>query len=524
MLRSSRRSFIGITTLMAVSACVMLFAYTFFFVELDMFTSMVRASNRSKTAAADRNRDVGTSNETQPAFKLRNGMDHGPLQISSCSSHGKHSSSWTLAPNGSTNLLYFPPSLLRYAKKHHNARKCYKYPHSKFCRKPLLKQFQRSAIIWERPPYRTCCGIGDRISSIIFVFALAVASDRPFFVSWMDAHTQFPLELTLSPSLIDWRIPTDLPTSRLKSGLRNWAKGRHVKLSIDNVTRPDGTRASLISDSLDDILGDAEVVRLYSRFSLLKDARMFRQNPFLKSNLPDLADLSRDGLIMARVMFQALFRVSQLIEERAMKLTPPKPFIAAHIRTGKDARESIGRFSWASNFTTIEIVSTIFKCSRQLFHDFILVNDTQSSVSRQQMHFFIASDSLEVKYVAIEYSRLRNIIVHSILRKSAHLWTDESDASNRSFSKVLRGTVKAPSYWVQENHSLPVSNTMCDAYLDIFTDVAILARASAFVTTGSRLSDMAYFLGRNVKMFKMRQKDSPSSRCSMLQASGWTGY
>lgn len=426
----------------------------------------------------------------------------------------------------STNesLSHLPLSLQLYARKHRYFRECLESPESDSCSSPLLHDFQRSVIVWDRPPYRTCCGIGDRISSITFIFALAVASNRPFFISWGDEYTPFPLELTLSPSAVDWRLPESLNSAKSQLKLHNWAHKFNNTVNIESVLSMDGNRRSLLTDDLNKILGEAPVIRLYSRFSLIRRARLFRSNSLVRSSLPDLAELSKNPLLMSRVMFQVLFKISPLVAKRALDLTPKTAFLGAHIRTGSDAKENIDRFSWVANRTSYDMATAALECTLQLSHDWIPKTVSQGREVYPRDSVFIASDSVQVKLAALRYSKIKNVVVHTLLRKSVHFWAPSPAISQNqtTYSQDINSErIPLQSSPANKTNS---DDTVCSTYLDIFTDVAILAQSNAFITTGSRFSDLAFFLSREAPMFKINMHESSSTKCSMSRVTGWTGY
>lgn len=368
-----------------------------------------------------------------------------------------------------TPSIDIPKTLADYIRNHREKKRCLEADANPPCVKipPTL--------VWKRQASKNCCGVGDRLETILFAFAVAVLSDRVFVIDYDDMFTPFPLELTLTPAEIDWRPPRQWHPEALSNKERvTWRRGFQTYRGYGrNVTKPGSNLTetfNMFEDDLIQMMARPAVISLYTRIRARKIPRILR-NPHMRRRYADLQMYNQDGNEheLIRKLLRTLFTPSQTILARAREVSPRagQSFVAVHIRAGRDVRESSPRLGWSSQVSATEVAQTLL--------DKVMQGDVTHA-----RHVFIASDSSDIKTEMMRLGRLRGFQMYAIMRPAMHI------------SLGLHGTVSDAD--------------TCQAYLDVFTDLAMMSRAEVLLSTTSassdpsRFSNAAFYLGKAVRM------------------------
>lgn len=407
-------------------------------------------------------------------------------------------------------------------------------------------------LVWARKPLRVCCGLGDRLSSLLSTFLMAVATGRPFFAEWGDEFTPFALQVGLAPGFVDWQLPPRLlsgAASYKNMPMCNWAKGfpyvvRNATAvtcsgsgvaGVHDLTKPGGVKAAFGGPK-------GPALRHYSRFAI--NSYLIKRHDDLAS-LPDVPEplrrLARESGndALAKALFTALFRVADGVWERADVLgfplfgaaakrpgngpratlnarirrpiaAQPVRFVAAHVRAGRDVGESsagMRRFDWAAKASAEDIAEAVLKCALR----FAAVPVGRVSRGGGGGVGNLPNVSANVTdgddCGNAEGGAKGSAVGDGACKVVVYIASDSQDVKRaaaqiapRLGARVLMQTGRRAAHLADP--ALDGSDVgrggllACQQYLDMFVDIAMLSAADRLVSTGSTFSDVAFHAAR----------------------------
>lgn len=415
-----------------------------------------------------------------------------------------------------------PPSLARYAAWHAAARRCLadrSCPH-----KPPVLLFHCLAA-------QSCGGLGDRLRGIHLTFLIAVATRRLFLIDIpAGEHSAFPLSSALHPVSIDWRPPfppsplppqntpqpqprpfrrlalasTHAPNDTL---LLNWA---FTDYDTVVVPRPSANYSHFFAaasavDHLDLVSQTArDARRITAAFASLPPFvriacnaphaiawKLFSAGHLLADAAPEL----RGAYTLAEVLrhvTHALFApapaVAALVadavffghEEEEEGDGGQLGYVAVHARTGGDVEEGDRpRFKeMARNYTAV--TAALLDCV-------VRRGATRGGLKR----VFLASDSTEFKGDFVRLATQRyGMTVRTLRERAVHVgkmnYDGDDDAGGHAGGEGDGGVLTS---------GVDGENRKCKDFLNVFVDVAAMARSQMIVSTGSGFSKTAFFIG-----------------------------
>lgn len=369
-----------------------------------------------------------------------------------------------------------PSSLQSYALWHKNARVCLSSP--KCLQKPPVLIFNCHSGV-------SCGGFGDRLRGIHFVFLLAISTRRAFFINIPKGeHSLFPLDSVLHPFYIDWRPPSYMlqsisdtsESSKTSYGELNWSlpKNRYALPLKPFLTH----QINLVHDEINFSTADFPLIlSISSNVGHVFIRQMLNNSPNFQS-CPDFQEMPTPLLL--RHLTHALFTPSPVISTLISKhgFSPNESYTAVHARTGDDVRElNKPRFAAMSgNYDAI--AESMIGCSKK------------HSSKTGLRNIFMASDSTKFKKVFRKHCNnvpiIRKVgtINSPALHVSQHYKKDDRYDEN-----------------VQNEVGLQREYSQCEAFLNIFTDLYLLARADIIVATRSGFSKAAFFMGNASELY-----------------------
>jgi len=221
-------------------------------------------------------------------------------------------------------------------------------------------------LVYSCQPYAQCGGHGDRLNGIVTAFMLAVLTRRLFLI---DSESPLPLQLLLTPRLVDWRV---------RGGLFATAFLRHH--SYHDKRRQFDTDLGRLASYPERVL----VLTLNYRM-----LRMLFEAPALHLQAAELGLPLRAPPFLVAEIFDVLFAPSPALRQElaALRHSVGNPedgrFIAVHLRTGDVA--------WDPARHGKTELSSFLACALKAEQELGLPADTP---------WLLATDSAEVAQVA----------------------------------------------------------------------------------------------------------------------------
>mmetsp|Transcript_99456 Transcript_99456/g.280655 ORF Transcript_99456/g.280655 Transcript_99456/m.280655 type:complete len:336 (+) Transcript_99456:2-1009(+) len=265
-------------------------------------------------------------------------------------------------------------------------------------------------LVYNCQPFAQCGGHGDRVNGVVTAFMLAVLTRRVFL---LDSESPVPLQLLLSPKLIDWRVRGSVLAT---AGLRHRAyhdKRREFEADIDRLAHD-----------------PAPVLVLSGNYRML---RSLFEAPSLRGAAVELGLPARAPAFLVAEVFDVLFtpapalgREILMLRERAGGLEDGQ-FIAIHLRTGD--------VSWDPARHGKAELGSFLDCAREAEGELRLS-------TAFDMPWLLATDSAEVARVASELPEA----VDGKLRIPGAVGRIHIDRSE--FAEVVEGAVANYAEWI----------------------------------------------------------------------------
>lgn len=374
-----------------------------------------------------------------------------------------------------------PDSVSKYIAWHTRNRPCYESGSSCYGRRP-------PSLIWHCPREGivACAGVGDRFRGIQVALALAIATDRMFFLDWPDHPV--PLTTAIIPGTIDWQVPATLNASGLPTldwffcrPPRKCRPGGHIP---DNEHLPNVNYAppdiNLQTDDLTAILAPNRDIAISIRIPSQTAVKLFR-NPHFKTRFAELAALRIPAWSLARAFMNALFVPAPAVRAVMDHVLSPdsarEGYTSVHARTGYDVGErSDNRFRHISAHAST-YAAELYTCSLKLL----------STTKRM----FLASDSVLYKSEFAKYAMRDGVELNYIGEKAFHFGrSDRRDADFEEREKAELG------------------------FVNVFADLFLLAGGQTIVTTGSGFATAAYMLG-NASLLHVAKPGNGTDHCTL---------
>ncbi|XP_029184404.2 uncharacterized protein LOC114952598 isoform X4 [Acropora millepora] len=241
-----------------------------------------------------------------------------------------------------------------------------------------------------------CGGYGNRLGAITSLFYLAVITGRAFLIDW---NTTVPIEKYLRPRNIQWDFPMS-KLRHLKKSYHYWGKGEHEFVNKDSQRSP--VNFNLFRHWLEDTdMGSFLDSPLEIVTSLWYFAPSFLQHKFAERVASEIGVKVRGhrySLVGCAFDFlferTAEFERTLSIARESLNLKPNIPRIGIHIRMGDG-----NAFHPASLDRRTTNFNNFFTCARKLERTII---KSESNFSREDIKWFLATDTLGVKQVALK--------------------------------------------------------------------------------------------------------------------------
>ena len=297
--------------------------------------------------------------------------------------------------------------------------------------------------------HRGCGGLGNRIQGLVFLFFLAMLTNRTFLVHWQGLGK---LEEYLEPNQIAWKLQLNSSSQFRKTYWGVWGPpSGYDRNRIESETQFENWASHADFDAY---LGRFDAIGTIFFF-----ADSLWKNPFLRERAIQLG-IPSSPYKMLGCAFHFLFKQTRAmktaLEEARRSLSRHPPLLGIHIRTSDLHFGSKDKNSYRSHNTL-----TFFICALQQ-SAFVLAN-THSNLKTLQ--WFLAADDQKVKDMAKNY--YPNEIISLGFRPM-----------HTEFSRGFEGTVVR----------------------DVLTDVFLLAESSyLLITSRSTLSNLAAAVGLHTK-------------------------
>lgn len=202
-------------------------------------------------------------------------------------------------------------------------------------------------------------------------------------------------------------------------------------------------------------------------------------NPNVQYTLGGLRELPIDTV--ERLIMTSLFRPSANVANFALQFSfqQNQPYVAIHARTGIDYGE------WGNNQMQSmrkDMKSTALK----------LLKCAEETHYSGRKRIFLASDSQEFKNIFRNLSRMKGISIHTANIRTVHL--------------DLMSSVQ----------DLNTESKKCSSFLLVFSDMMLLAKAEAIISTGSGFSNSAFYSGDAIGL-KVVNISEPDFQCHLLR-------
>lgn len=419
-----------------------------------------------------------------------------------------------LSPSIKHSGTSLPPSLSTYIKWHAEQRAC--------ILDATCKDELPPTLIWTCPIQKgkTCAGLGDRVRGIQITFLLSIATKRLFFIDMIE--DPFPFTDVISPSLVDWRIPSTLLK---KKPIENWP---HLdwffcnRMRVPRIKRLCRKRRRLPHDralphvnstfkDIDmykhDITDRLENVRWMTVSNRLPETLiplLFENQNFVQNSKIKIYDLNTDHISsssLLKLLMHLLFRPSPNVRA-IMNATLNEDFIrngyvSVHARTGIDVGEKgDSRFEFV-NAHMLHSVRELIQCTK-------LSNPIIGS-----KRIFIATDSVKFKTLFQQMTSGKFQTSAAVLEEFAvNNETAPTDPEWQGFMEGMKGYNVEVRYINERayhfglisdkgryNNKFRHVDDKKRAFANVFADLFMLGGGRSIVSSGSGFSRMAFWLG-----------------------------
>lgn len=375
-----------------------------------------------------------------------------------------------------------PDAVAKYIAWHTQNRPCFEEGSSCYDKRP-------PSLVWQCPSgdIAVCAGVGDRFRGIQVALALAVATDRMFFLNWPDKPV--PFTIAMVPGTIDWRLPTTLSASEMPTldwffcrPPRRCRPGGHIPdnehLPNVNYAHPD---INLQTDDLTRELAPHRDIAISVRIPSQTAVKLFR-NPHFKTRFAELAAYRIPAWSLARVFMNALFRptpaVQAVMSDVLSSNFVSNGYTSVHARTGYDVDEKTDKRFRYVNAHVSSSATELYMCSTKL-------------TGTERM--FLAADSVLFKQEFVKYAARDGIELNYINEKAFHF-----------------GRTDRPTGQIGEREKA------VHAFVNVFADLYLLAGGQVIVTTGSGFASAAYMLG-NASLLHVAKSGNGTDHCKPLE-------
>lgn len=337
-------------------------------------------------------------------------------------------------------------------------------------------------LVWRCIPAgrRSCGGVGDRMRGIRLSFLLAVLSNRAFFIEW--PTKPYPLLAALVPAHLDWTLPTalssilphnDAPQDETMHAHIDW----YTSFRDQEAPLPSGEKVDLRSDMLYDALVQLPAFTSITSLSPVSKFVAVVENPNIPEDLLPRGPLptwarGKAAMVVTRWLGSLLFTAGAETRRRVEMRGLGKRYVAIHLRTGVDMGEQgESRFSKLVQTPIDKVTLALLRCARRTAKEGMKVYALATDSQRHAAKFASAARANGVKVSVPEKA-----VMH-----------------------VSRGRNER--------------GRECEMFMDVFTDLMMLADGEVLVSTKSGFSDAAFFMGRAERWVLFNGGDEDGGRC-----------
>lgn len=393
----------------------------------------------------------------------------------------------------STHLAPPPPaapaSVAQYAQWHASARACLAAPAGCAARPPVL--------VYRCLPGRLCAGVGDRVRGIVGTFLLAMATRRAFFIDWNGGdHSPFNLTVALLPASIDWTLPPALATTPTNNDYTHldWYDAKNWNA----LPVPHAQNLDLLTADFNRATGGIGTLAVSCNAPYRLFVLALRDNEHLRRSVPDLTPERVSASQLFRGLISTLFvpspAVITLVAARAFQNSSLP--LAVHARTGADFDERAPRL--ARKVRGDPLARALWACALRVRPDGPQGGRMARGRGRgtaAPARLFITGDDRGVK--AGVYERAVR---------------DGMKGEEIRVAGGLSMHIGLPGYKAPEG-----VGDKCDAFLAIFADLFLMARASVLVTSGSGFAKAAAYFGNITQLWVASVNTDGGYACSRVQ-------
>lgn len=386
-----------------------------------------------------------------------------------------------------------PASVARYAEWHASARKCFE-PTATPCKSlpPVL--------VYRCLPGRLCAGVGDRLRGIVATFLLSIATRRLFFIDWPPGHhSPFHLTAALLPASVDWTLPPRLASVASDAAHLDWYDAKDWNaLSV-----PNGRAIDLLTDDFNAATASVSQLAVSCNAPYRLFIYALSRNAHLRHSVPDMTPERISPLQLFRSLFSTLFTPSYAVADVVAAHSFKKHLapIAVHVRTGEDFHEDAPRLRQKARGHLL--ARSLWACAQRVaMRDARLVSSRTGEAASQAAggarvvrvpsRMFITGDDDGVKHAVFEHAINAGM-------KGEHVRVSDAVAMH----------IGLPSYKAPQSHS-----DKCAAFITMFTDLLLMARAAVVVTSGSGFAKAATYFGNVQELWIASVLRDGSSKCA----------
>lgn len=396
--------------------------------------------------------------------------------------HAQYATEKTVTSLKKTDPTGIPDTVSKYISWHARNRPCFESTSSCYEDRP-------PSLVWQCPSgdIVACAGVGDRFRGIQVALALAIATDRMFFLNWPDDPV--PLTTAVVPGTIDWQLPSTLKPSELPTldwffchPPRPCRPGGHIPdnehLPNVDASQPD---INLHTDDLVAKLARDRDIAISVRIPSQTAVKLFR-NPHFNVRFAELAAYRIPAWSLARVFMNALFRPApavRVVIDRVLSAGfIPGEYTSVHARTGYDVGETTdNRFRYV-NAHVASSAAELYTCTLKVL----------SSTKKM----FLATDSVLFKQEFIKFAARDGVQLNYIDERAFHFGRADRSANR-----------------VEEREKA------IHAFVNVFADLFLLSGGRAIITTGSGFASAAYMLG-NASHLHVAKSGNGTAHCMPL--------
>lgn len=419
-----------------------------------------------------------------------------------------------------TNSTMLPESIVRYSEWHAIARACLERSiltdEQRLNRTGTECKFLPPVLVYRCLPGRLCAGVGDRLRGIIGTFLLSVATRRLFFIDWKSGHhSPFDLTTALIPASIDWTLPNFLASPELSDRFsQRYANRQFVHLdwydakNWNALSSPDVDRKlDLLSDDFNAITAHISNLAISCNAPYRLFIYALRDNRHLRHSVPDLTPERIPSPQLFRTLISTLFRPTQLVASLVATHSFRRGLlpVAVHVRTGADFQEDAPRLRRKTRGHLL--TRALWACAQRVSKNSHLVSsrgvnssdlgvDNENGLgTRVPSRMFIAGDDQAVKYGIVKHGLNSGM-------KPEHI----------RISSSMSMHIGLPSHKAPQN-----ATDKCVAFVTIFADLLLMARASVLITSGSGFAKAAAYFGNVQELWIASVMKDGSPKCKRAQ-------